>query len=255
MALLTHWDGEPVQVWTRIWRVPLLEAHDVLPSTNDRARALADDGAGAFSTVLADEQTAGRGRSGHRWHSPAGAGLFLSTLLPGTGAPPAHLPLVVGLAAARAVEAAVPRVGVGLKWPNDLFIRGRKVGGILCERHQGAVVTGVGLNVRQRARDFPPELVGTATSLEAAADGRVSVGSVVTALLRELRALCRRPPPALTEELHEELAVRDVLRDLQVETQMAGPGIARGIDADGALLLERPDGTVKRIVAGSVRPL
>jgi BirA family biotin operon repressor/biotin-[acetyl-CoA-carboxylase] ligase len=255
VALLTHWDGEPVPVWTRVWDVPLLEAHDILMSTNDRARELADGGAPPFTVVLADEQTAGRGRSGHEWYSAPGSGLYLSTLLPGAGAPPAHLPLLVGLATARAAEAVSPRVGVGLKWPNDLVIRGRKVGGILCERHRGVVITGLGLNVRQRNTDFPPELVEHATSLEAASAGMVSVGALVTGLLRELRALCRRPTSALGPELHEELAARDVLRGLDVVTQMAGAGVARGIDADGALLLERPDGTVQRVVAGSVRPL
>lgn len=255
MALLTHWDGEPVQVWARIWRAPLLEAHDVLTSTNDRALKLADEGAGSFSVVLADEQTAGRGRSGRPWHSRPGTGLFLSTLLPGGGAPPLHLPLLVGLAAARAVEAASPKVGIGLKWPNDLTLKGRKVGGILCERHHGAVVTGIGLNVRHRAGDFPPELAGVATSLEAAAEEGVSLGSLVTALLRELHALCGRPTASLAGDLHEELTARDVLRDMEVETQVAGRGRARGIGTDGALLLERADGTLHRVVAGSVRPL
>jgi BirA family biotin operon repressor/biotin-[acetyl-CoA-carboxylase] ligase len=255
VALLTHWDGEPVQVWARVWAVPLLEAHDVLTSTNDRARELADGGARPFTVVLADEQTAGRGRRGHAWHAAPGSGLCISTLLPGSGTPPPHLPLLVGLAAARAAESVSPGVGVGLKWPNDLVIHGRKVGGILCERHHGAVITGLGLNLRQRTTDFPPELMGLATSLEAAADGAVSVGSLVTALVRELRSLCRHPTRELHPALHDELAARDVLRDREVETQMAGRGVARGIDADGALLLERPDRTLKRVVAGSVRPL
>jgi BirA family biotin operon repressor/biotin-[acetyl-CoA-carboxylase] ligase len=255
MSLLTHWDGEPVQVWAKIWRAPLLEAHDVLTSTNDRAREVADEGAGPFSVILADEQTAGRGRGGRAWHSRPGAGLFLSTLLPGSGSPPLHLPLLVGLAAARATESASPRVGIGLKWPNDLILKGRKVGGILCERHHGAVVTGIGLNIRHRAADFPPDLAGVATSLEAAADERVSVGSLVTALLRELHQLCRHPSASLEGELHAELTARDVLRDVEVETQMAGRGVARGIDADGALLLEGADGKLRRVVAGSVRAL
>jgi BirA family biotin operon repressor/biotin-[acetyl-CoA-carboxylase] ligase len=255
VSLLTHWDGEPVQVWARIWRTPLLEAHDLLTSTNDRAREVADEGAGAFSVILADEQTAGRGRSGRTWHSRPGVGLFLSTLLPGSGVPPLHLPLLVGLAAARAVESTTPRLGIGLKWPNDLILRGRKVGGILCERHHGAVVTGIGLNVGHRAADFPPELAGVATSLEASAGEPVSLGSLVTSLLHELRVLCRHPADSLAQDLHEELAARDVLRDVEVHTQMAGPGVARGIDTDGALLLETADGTLKRVVAGSVRSL
>lgn len=255
MALLTHWDGEPIQVWARIWRVPVLEAHDVLSSTNDRARDLADGGAPPFTVVLAEEQTAGRGRSGHTWHAPPGSGLLVSTLLPGGGVPPVHLPLLVGLAAARAAESVSPGVEVGIKWPNDLVVRGRKLGGILCERHHGAVITGLGLNVRQRSTDFPPELVGLATSLEAASGTEVSLSALVTALVHELRSLAQRPTPELLPDFREELAGRDVLRDLDVESQTAGRGVARGIAADGALLLERPDGTLKRVVAGSVRAL
>ncbi len=256
MALLTHWDGEPVQVWARVWGVPHLEVHDVLTSTNDRAQTLAEEGARPFSVVLAEEQTAGRGRSGRRWHTPRGSGLLLSTLLPGGGATPlSHLPLLVGLATARAAESVSPRVAVGIKWPNDLLVRGRKVGGILCERHHGAVVAGVGMNLRQKSADFPPELVGVATSLEAEADGVVSVSSLVTALLRELRSLIGRPTEELDSDIHEELTARDVLREHEVETQMAGRGVARGITGDGALLLEREDGTLQRVVAGSVRPL
>jgi BirA family transcriptional regulator, biotin operon repressor / biotin---[acetyl-CoA-carboxylase] ligase len=254
VALLTHWDGEPVQVWAGLWRAPLLEVHDLLPSTNDRARELADEGAPAFTVVLAEDQSAGRGRGGHAWHSAPGSGLCLSVLLPGQGAPPPHLPLLVGLAAARAAESVGPHVGVGLKWPNDLVIRGRKLGGILCERHHGAIVAGLGLNIRQRPGDFPPELIGLATSLEAVA-GPVPMGGLVTALLRELRALCGRPGAALTPDLHEELSERDVLQGLEVVTQVAGPGVARGIDTDGALILEHADGSVQRVLAGSVRAL
>jgi BirA family biotin operon repressor/biotin-[acetyl-CoA-carboxylase] ligase len=102
MALLTHWDGEPIRVWARVWRADLVEAHDVLGSTNDRIKELAAQGAGPYSVVIADEQTAGRGRSGGVWHSPPGAGLWISVLLPLQGVVPAHLPLVVGVAAARA---------------------------------------------------------------------------------------------------------------------------------------------------------
>ncbi len=253
MGLLTHWEGEPVHVWTKLWRVPVLEVHDELGSTNDRARELAGAGAPPLTVVLAEKQSAGRGRSGAGWHSPAGRGLWMSTLLPlGEGVPP-YLPLLVGLAAARAVEALCPGLAVGLKWPNDVEVGGRKAGGVLCERADGAVVVGIGLNVRQRPGEFPEELAGRAISLETASGGVVSRGRLAGALLAELVEACAAPRPCLSDGGLSELARRDVLRDRKVTTQQAGEGVARGIDVDGALLLERPDGARVRVVAGSVR--
>ena len=255
MAVLTHWDGEPVTVWARVWKAGVVEAHDVLGSTNDRLKALALEGAGPFSVVVADEQTAGRGRSGDAWHSPPGAGLWISVLLPGGGAVPGHLPLLVGVAAARAAEDACPGARVGLKWPNDLELDGRKLGGILCEQGHGHVVAGVGVNVRLPGVGIPAEVAARATSLERPGGARVSVGRLATALLNELRALVRRPAPALPEDVHAELELRDALRDRPVTTQQAGEGVARGIAPDGALWLERKGGERVRVVSGSVRTL
>jgi len=255
MALLTHWDGEPVQVWQDVWRAPLVEAHDVLGSTNDRARELAVQGAAPFSVVLAEAQSAGRGRSGAVWHSAPGEGLWVSVLLPADEGPPPHLALLVGVAAARAAERACTGLEVGIKWPNDLEVEGRKVGGILCEHGHGSVVAGIGLNVRHRPGAFPEEIAWRATSLEAAHRVRVSMGALATALMHELRATCAAPGPHLAPGVHGELARRDVLRDGRVVTQQAGQGVARGVEPDGALLLEQPDGSRVRVVAGSVRKL
>lgn len=253
MALLTHWDGEPVRVWARVWKADLVEAHDVLGSTNERLKELAGGGAGPWAVVLADEQTAGRGRSGSAWYSPAGSGLWLSTLLPERSAAAGYLPLLVGLAAARAAEASCPGVQVGIKWPNDLEIGGRKLGGILCEHGHGHVVAGIGLNVRLGGAGIPDEVAMRATSLETARCGRVSIGHLATSLMHELRALTDRPGPRLAPQLHEELERRDALRDRPVLTQQAGQGTARGIAADGALWVERPGGERVRVVSGSVR--
>jgi BirA family biotin operon repressor/biotin-[acetyl-CoA-carboxylase] ligase len=253
MAVLTHWDGEPVQVWARLWSAPVVEAHDTLGSTSDRARVLADGGAAPFSVVVAEEQTRGRGRTGEVWHSPPGSGLWISTLLPSGGLPPAHLPLLVSLAAARAVEEACTGLRVGIKWPNDLEVNGRTVGGILCEHAHGPVIVGIGLNVRQRHEDLPAAIAHRATSLEAAACGRVSVGALATDLLRELRRLSRESGPVFPPEARKEMEVRDVLRGRPIVSQQVGRGVARGIDEKGALLVERPDGHQVRVVAGSVR--
>lgn len=253
MAVLTHWDGEPVTVWARLWTSPVVEAHDTLGSTNDRARTLAQEGARSFSVVVADEQTRGRGRSGAAWHSPPGSGLWISTLLPSGALPPPHLPLLVGLAVARAAESVCPELSVGLKWPNDLEVKGRKVGGILCEHGHGRVIAGIGVNVRQRREDFPAELAHRATSLEAAACGRVSMGALATELMARLHDVAGGTGTQLDPYERREIEERDVLRGRPVITQQVGQGVARGIDAEGALVVERPGGTRVRVVSGSVR--
>ena len=252
MALLTHWDGEPVHVWARVWRAHRVEAHDTLGSTNDRLKELAAAGAGPYTVVVADEQTAGRGRTGDVWHSPPGSGLWISVLLPYTGAVPMHLPLLVGVAAARAAERSRAGASVGIKWPNDLQLEGGKLGGILCEHGHGAVVAGVGLNVRLPAAGLPAEVGRRATALEASSGARVSLGNLATGLLHELHALVPGSARGLDGALHRELELRDVLRDRPVLTQQAGTGTARGIGPDGALLLERTSGERVRVTTGSV---
>ena len=142
----------------------------VTDSTNRVAMEMAENGATHGTVVVADAQTAGRGRMGRRWVSPAGKNLYVSLLLrppvPAVDAP--QLALVAGVALADAVEAV--GVPAALKWPNDLYCRGRKAAGILAEMASGPdgvrhVVIGVGLNVNVEEEDFPTELRGAATSL------------------------------------------------------------------------------------------
>ncbi len=175
MKKLTHWEGEPVETWRALWGLQVLEVHEELGSTNDRAGELAREAspaAGGWTLILSEAQTRGRGRGGKIWVSPPGSSLLFSVVIPGrSGDWNALLPIRMGLAAAAGLETAL--VGpdgsgarVGLKWPNDLLCQGRKVGGILCEQGgQGDLVAGVGINVRQGPGDFPAELRGGAASL------------------------------------------------------------------------------------------
>ena len=156
------------------------EHHASLPSTNDRALAWAREGAPHGALVTADEQTAGRGRLGRRWASPAGEGLYASVVLRpaaylgglagGAGWSPrwSALGLAVGLGVRVGVSRWVP--ATRLKWPNDLLVGRRKLAGVLCEtRWQGAtpdVVVGFGVNVLQR--EFPAELNATSVAIELA---------------------------------------------------------------------------------------
>jgi BirA family biotin operon repressor/biotin-[acetyl-CoA-carboxylase] ligase len=155
---------------------------DSAPSTNAVVAAEAAFAEGLV--VVAEHQTAGRGRLDRTWVSPPRAGLTFSVLL----RPPVAdnrwpwLPLVIGVAVAEAVE-EMSGVGVGLKWPNDLLVDGRKVGGILLERHGSAAVVGVGINVTSTADELPgPE----ATSLLLADAAVTDRESLLRAVLRSI---------------------------------------------------------------------
>lgn len=242
-----------MEEWARRWGVPHFEAHDELPSTNDRLRALASAGAAHFTVVTADSQTAGRGRGGKRWDSPGGMGLWISFLVRSDSeVPPTLVPILVGLAAARALEQLCPSLRPGIKWPNDIEVEGRKIGGILCEgAGSGVVVVGVGLNLRQRIDDFEPGMKGRAASLEMAGCTGVSRSRIAGELLSAARSLVDPPPPSLDERLRQEVRDRDTLTGRTVRTEVGVTGKAIGIAADGALLVE-VDGRVEEIRAGGV---
>ncbi len=246
------WEGDTTAAWAARWGVPRLEVHQRIGSTNDRARELAEMGADPFTTVIAEEQSAGRGRDGRRWESPPGSGLWMSVVAPDTDASGLLLvPLRVGLAVCRAVERAAPGVRPGIKWPNDVQIEGRKLSGILCEAGSGAVVIGVGINVRQRA--LSPGLSPIAVALEEVTDGPVDRAALAGRVLSELKELVAQGPVALDEALGRELAERDVLCGRRVAAGVGGTGVARGIDRDGALLVEIRPGDIRHVVAGHVR--
>ena len=132
-------------------------------STNLDAR-----GAAPWTAFTADFQTAGRGRLDHRWHSASGVNLMMSAVVPVDGMPPeaaATFPLVAGLAVVGALSSLCPDASAPflLKWPNDVYVGGRKVCGILCERDGERIIAGIGVNVGERS--FPAEIAARATSL------------------------------------------------------------------------------------------
>jgi len=252
----THWEGEPVSVWEAVWGIPALEVWDAIGSTNDRARELAREGAAPFTTVLAERQLRGRGRSGRSWISPAGKGLWLSVVVHERIRDARLLaPLLAGVAVCRAVERVASELEARLKWPNDVMLRGRKVCGILCEAAGDAVVVGVGINVGQRCEDFPRSLQEVATSVEAERGAAVSRSSLAGRALAELRGLLARPTLRLEPPLADEVKLRDALRGRRVAVEGA-EGIAVGIDPGGALrVLEDGASEARRLMAGSVRLL
>lgn len=218
-------------------------------STLDHLHGLAQAGAGSGTVVVADEQLAGRGTRGRTWHSPPG-GLWFSILYRGPETAVELLSLRLGLAVAATIEAALGPVGIGLKWPNDLMLGDRKLGGLLCEaRWQGPVLAwvavGLGLNV---ANPIPADVAATAVRLDAVVPGAVPA-QLVDPIAAALRALPVGDPALSAEEL-AAFERRDWLRGRDLIEPV--PGRADGIDLDGRLRIVRADGTVARAGTGHV---
>jgi BirA family biotin operon repressor/biotin-[acetyl-CoA-carboxylase] ligase len=159
---------------------------DAVDSTNALAMAAARAGAAAGALFIAEEQTKGRGRKDRQWHSVKGKSLTASILL--RGAPVGEgITAVFGLAVVRALGRSVH--GMALKWPNDIYVGGKKLGGILAESRGDAIVIGFGINVNEEAADFPAALADTAVSLRMAAGRRFDRGRVVLDVLESFEAL------------------------------------------------------------------
>ena len=221
-------------------------------STQTVAFALAADGAADRTVVVAQAQTAGRGRHGRLWLDEPGASLLTSIILR-PRLEPARLP-TLSLAAGVAVVEALERVtGLKprLKWPNDVLVDGRKLAGILLESRIGPsplVVLGIGVNLAQRV--FPADLAERATSVRLATGRRVDADALLTALLESLDAWRTRLETegwapirerwrALTETLGRRVSIDSV------------EGVAVDVDEDGALIVAEGD-VRRRVVAGEV---
>ena len=231
-------------------------------STNaDLARmALEDPELPDGFVLLADKQTAGKGRQGRSWSSPPGSGLTFSVLLkPGvTPLRASTLPLAAGLAVARAVEGLVPGGGVGLKWPNDLHAGGRKLCGILCEmRAEGDVVrhviAGMGINVNLAAEEMPPEIAAVATSLQILAGRKFDRDEVLSAILLSFDETYGTWWSAGFPALLGEIGRYDIMRGRPVAVECGSrriEGVAAGMADDGALLVRHADGSIEPVYSG-----
>lgn len=263
---LPGWEGRDTEAWAEWLGCARLELRPSLPSTNDRARELAREGAPPFSAVVAAEQTRGRGRGGSAWHSAPGGGLWMSVLLPGgAGTSSGVVPIAVGVAAAVAVEEAAalaatsgssPELRVGLKWPNDLVLGGRKLGGILCEAAVGdrerVMVAGIGVNLRRPPAGLPVELENRAAFLEEAA-GEIPPPVLAREIMRELRNRAGDVPERVDGGLRRAWSERDWLAGREVACEVGPRGIAEGIGPDGALRVRAAGGEVVEVRAGEVR--
>jgi BirA family biotin operon repressor/biotin-[acetyl-CoA-carboxylase] ligase len=229
----------------------LIQHHERLGSTNDEARRLAASGAPHGTVIHADEQASGRGRFGRTWYSPPG-NLYLSVLLR-VDLPPervSELSFVTALTVADAVDALLPKqVKATLKWPNDVLVNDGKIAGILVESVDDTQIIGIGVNVLEAPRNAPYK-----TSTLVSAGGIATVDGARDILLESLA----KHLDAWTEQGFAPIRAAWMARAQPIGTPLRASiggrseeGLFAGLDEDGAMLLDTPDGR-KRIVAAEV---
>lgn len=246
------------------WAGQKIVYYDETDSTNLRIKQLGDEGAAHGTLAVADRQTAGRGRRGRSWESPAGSSIYMSILLrpqiPPDKAP--MLTLVMACSVAEGLQDCAETYGysgIQIKWPNDIIINGKKLAGILTEMstqidYINHVTVGVGINVNRT--EFPEEIRETATSLRLECGHVVKRAPIIAAIMKRLEAnyetfLETQDLSGLMERYSELLVNRD--RDVLIlSPEGSYPAHALGINEQGELLVRREDGSEEAVYAGEV---
>jgi BirA family biotin operon repressor/biotin-[acetyl-CoA-carboxylase] ligase len=234
------------------------EWRPVLDSTMTEAARLAAAGAPAYTVVIAGEQTAGIGRFGRHWHSEPGAGLYMTWILR-PRLESRQLPVVtlaLGAALADAVE-QTSSLQPDLRWPNDLLLNGRKCAGILVQLQEGALLSGIGVNIAHR--EFPAEIAHLATSLFLEAGDRAPGPESLIATFAPLtrRAIEKLESDGPAAAIQAFRARSSYAEGKRVMVELEGSsllGTTAGLTADGFLKLRLDDGSETVILAGGVRP-
>lgn len=236
----------------------LPRVYESVDSTNTVLAALARDGAPEFTAVIAGAQTAGRGRGEHRFFSPAGCGVYFSLLL----RPKFHAETAAKLvtpALAVAAAQAIERVSgetAGIKWVNDVFVRGRKVCGILTEAAPDAagglawVIPGIGINVRAPEGGYPPEISATAGAVFSGEAPKDAAAKLAVETIDRLIELYHAMPAC---GFHAEYDRRLTLRGRRVSYGGGSHGTVLGIDKDFRLLIRTEQGGIEALDSGEVR--
>ena len=196
--------------------------------------------------VVADEQTAGRGRHGHSWHSEPGAGIYVSIVLQ----PTPVLTLALGLATAEAI-ATTTGIACDLRWPNDVMVGGKKVAGILVEVVNGLAIGGIGINVNQSA--FPSSLAEEATSLRLQAGCELSRTAILLSLIRAIESFQTFDKEAVLRLFTQGSSYASGRRVTVSQPEGRVEGVTAGLDGSGYLVVRKDDGTDTLILAGGVR--
>jgi len=235
-----------------------------LDSTNSYARRLAENGAPEGAVVIADRQTQGRGRLGRNWVSPPDVNLYFSMVLRPT-LPPIHAPqitLMAAVALGDAVASFIPQRPV-IKWPNDILVNGKKLAGILAESSCGAeriefVILGIGVNVNFARESMPDGIRERATSLLILGEKIISREPLLRRLIQDLDRCYGILEESGFDSIAPRWEARFGLQGRRIKVEMTDhvvTGRAKGIDRDGALIVEKDDGGNQRIIAGDVIPL
>ena len=236
--------------------------YPTIGSTNDKAKDLAQKGAEEGTLVIADTQTAGRGRLDRHWFSPPGLGIYLSAIVrpkvPAESAFGVHMAAAIALA--QAADAQHLQGAVGIKWPNDLVAEGRKLAGILSEVGIQAgilewCVVGVGINVNHTRTDFPPDLRDRAISLREICNRRLDRLDLVVQFIDTFWLWYDRYLEGGIAVLAPEWRRRSTLLGRTVRVETAGEtyvGTALDLENDGALRVRLESGTEEVLHAGDV---
>lgn len=253
----TKWVGKPAHFYESIG------------STNAQAKIDAENGAENGTLIVADRQTAGRGRRGRSWESPAGINIYFTLILRPSFVPDkaSMLTIVMAMAVAEGIrknfgmdENNPERMpAVGIKWPNDIVVNGKKICGILTEMslehdYIQNVVIGVGINVGRQ--EFAPEIADTATSLEAECGRRISrcslIGDIMEAFERNYEIFCDREDLSGLKEKYDAMLVNKDREVCVLDPKGDYRGVARGINDTGELFVEKEDGRIEEVYAGEV---
>lgn len=234
---------------------------DTTTSTQEDIRRWAEQGAENGALVVSEEQTVGRGRQGRKWISPSGKGIWMSLLLkPNLPlADASRLTLLSAVAVCRAIR-QVTGINVGIKWPNDLLVNGKKICGILVESagEDGKIrycVVGIGIDVNLVEADYPHELLDVASSLKMESNQHYDRAQIIGAVIKEMELLMNcfleegfSPIANLWEALSVTLGRTITVRTSQGELV----GVAEELDSSGALQLRRQNGQIETVYSGEI---
>jgi BirA family biotin operon repressor/biotin-[acetyl-CoA-carboxylase] ligase len=235
-----------------------------IDSTNTHARRLAEQGGREGEIVIANSQTQGRGRLGRRWVSPPNGNLYFSVILR-PQLPPAHAPQITLMAAVALVETLQFFLPVSpvIKWPNDILTDDKKIAGILTEvscgpEHVDFVILGIGVNLNAPTHLMPEEIRERATSVFAMTQKEVSCEDFLRRLIQDLDRCYGEIEETGFIALAPRWEAYFGLRGQRVRVELLDQvmvGAAKGIDYDGALVLQDDHGNLQRVIAGDVIPL
>lgn len=241
-------------------------SYPTIDSTMEAARACAERGEAHGTAIVAEVQTNGRGRLGKNWLSPAGKGLYCTILLRPAGLAAEDFPfltLVAGLAVAAVIE-RLATIKIGLKWPNDLYWQGKKLGGILTESafqrtrpDRNHALVGIGLNINTSRDDFPEELQDTATSLLLASGRSWPIKQIFEPIREELINQVDCFSKSGLADILDQWRQRDFLFGQRLQWLSVGrqcvEGVSLGIDDRGRLHIRDDGGTIHEILSGDIQ--